>query len=782
MANPNSSIWGAPNTWVYSELANGIEGAGARFAGYAKPMTANFGDGQTQGYRGSLLRAINVTHKMTLNEKLDRSICPCGQSPDVSPWGKIAIFNENSDLSTTPSRVVTNTNNVNWFLCDRNQLGNNSRYFSKVYDNGNNGGLAFQQFAPLAKSPTDSNNSCMRLTPYVYYGLRSFVATIQIHLLPKNGTFDDIIVNSFWTNLDNWANYKDTHDLMGIRLFFRNCTSINASTLVLTYNTSTDQYGGQYSNQIAVIQDIVVNNNGNEVETEFLSLNMESGVSDRSGYIFDYMVVNNYPVSDNRRTNGVLPCWQYFDGQQVKQQKTSDNYYGQYWYTIPYSQANYDKIMKIAALFGCFFTPTTKYTFNYDMLDNDLYLPILDENGVAHGQYTRGADNANNSLYKVNSIRDIDYNPDTPPEPVDPNTYSNVTGFNTITNNAALTKFYVLDSANVEKLGDDLWTICDGLSSGDFEHFDGKIKDEFLTTNPIDSIIALKRFPFNIPHTFNPNKVAVQLGKSTGTAQGYRTYEILFGVNFKGVDIFPRFGDCFLDYSPYTKYELYIPFCGTVEINAGDVLGHKLNCQLLIDLLTGSCIAYIMADQLVIGTAKGSCGVDMQMSGAQTATMNANIFNGILNAQLAETQHITSIGKISLNPFKWYENIEVAETRQLQTQHDITHMVVPLHKMGSASPLLSWVQEFNARLMIYYPEGDVITNAIPPELNAAAVASFGHIKGFATATPGKVSSFQRSGKQCYLSGNIVADSIPCTDNERQRIIAAFNYGVYLPSL
>lgn len=253
-------------------------------------------------------------------------------------------------------------------------------------------------------------------------------------------------------------------------------------------------------------------------------------------------------------------------------------------------------------------------------------------------------------------------------------------------------------------------------------------------------------------------------------------------MNFEGKNIFPRFGDCFLDYAPYTKYELYIPFCGTVEINAGDILGHTLNCQLLIDLLTGSCIAYIMADQLVIGTAKGSCGVDMQMSGAQTATMNANIFNGILNAQLAETQHITSIGKISLNPFKWYENIEVAETRQLQTQHDITHMVVPLHKMGSASPLLSWVQEFNARLMIYYPEGDVITSSIPPELNAAAVESFGHIKGFATATPGKVSNFQRTGKQCYLSGNIVADSIPCTDNERQRIIAAFNTGVYLPSL
>ena len=777
MANPNPEIWGNNDTWIYSDLSYGIQSTAAIENGFCKPFVAEFDNTATTGYKGSLYKAISAADKITANTPLDRSISPCGQDPYISPWGTIAIFNENSDISTTPSRIVTTTTPINWFFCDRMGIQNNARYYSKVYNHNNELGLAFQQFSPNCYTPVTTLNTTLRLSPYVYYGTRSFVLTIQVHLAPKNAS--EVIVDTLWANLDNWVNYKDTHDLIGIRLFARNCLSYNNITDILTYNTDTAQTGGQNSNQIAVIQDFVVDNNGTEVKTEFLSLNMQKGVSDRSGYIFDPVDVENYPSTDYRRTNGVLPCWNYFDGQQIKRWKSSDNTDATFWYTIPYSQANYDKIMKIAALFGCYFTPTSKNEFNYNMLDSDLYLPIIDNNGIAHGDYTRGTDNTNNSLYDKTSIREIDYNPD---KPFDPNTYSNVTGFNTITNNAALTKFYVLDSANVEKLGDDLWTICDGLSAGDFEHFDGKIKDEFLTTNPIDSIIALKRFPFNIPHTFNPNKVSVQLGKSTGTAQGYRTYEILFGVNFKGVDIFPRFGDCFLDYSPYTKYELYIPFCGTVEINAGDVLGHKLNCQLLIDLLTGSCMTYIMADQLVIGTAKGSCGVDMQMSGAQTATMNANIFNGILNAQLAETQHITSIGKISLNPFKWYENIEVAETRQLQTQHDITHMVVPLHKMGSASPLLSWVQEFNARLMIYYPEGDVITSTIPPDLNAAAVESFGHIKGFATATPGKVSSFQRIGKQCYLSGNIVADSIPCTDNERQRIIAAFNSGVYLPSL
>ena len=776
MANPNPEIWGDSSTWLYSDFAYGLTSDIAKNGNFDKPKVNNFG-GTDNVNKTTLVRAIGQ-NKLVRNEYIDNTICPCGQSPDVSPFSKIAIFNENNDLSATPRIYEITDSNINWFFADRLyttpsncSYSYNTTYYDSLQTDYS---LSFQQYAPKTRSDADATNSAsMQLSPYVYYGTKSLLLSIEVRLMSPDA---EAPAQSSWRTLDRWKNDFPTYSCVGMRLFVRNCLSYTNNQL--TYNNDEGISSGQAA-VLCVTNPIPVTNNGELTLTQFLT-QYTVGFSSRYAYIFE-ISPNIYNYNDYRRNRGVLPCWEYFEGQTLNRD-FSDSNSCIYYYKIPYNQANYDKMMSIAALFGCYFTPTNRYTFGYDMLDNDLYLTVLDENGVAHGQYTHGSENANNSLYSKNSIRDIDYDPSQPITPVDTNTYSNITGFNTITNNAALTKFYVLDSANVEKLGDDLWTICDGLSSGDFEHFDGKIKDEFLTTNPIDSIIALKRFPFNIPHTFNPNKVAVQLGKSTGTAQGYRTFEILFGVNFKGVDIFPRFGDCFLDYSPYTKYELYIPFCGTVEINAGDVLGHKLNCQLLIDLLTGSCIAYIMADQLVIGTAKGSCGVDMQMSGAQTATMNANIFNGILNAQLAETQHITSIGKISLNPFKWYENIEVAETRQLQTQHDITHMVVPLHKMGSASPLLSWVQEFNARLMIYYPEGDVITSTIPPELNAAAVASFGHIKGFATATPGKVSSFQRRGKQCFLSGNIIADSIACTDNERQRIIAAFNSGVYLPSL
>jgi hypothetical protein len=785
MANPNPEIWGTVNSWVYSELAYGIEGTGARFAGYAKPMTANFGDGTTHGYRGSLLRAINVTHKMTLNEKLDRSICPCGQAPDVSPWGKIAIFNENSDLSTTPSRIITDTNNINWFLCDRAQIGNNARFFSKVYNNGSNGGLAFQQFAPLAYSPTTSANTCMRLTPYVYYGLRSFVATIQVHLLPKNGTYDDIVVNSIWVNLDSWVNYKDTHDLIGLRLFFRNCTAINASTLVLTYNTDTSQYGGEYSNQIAVIQDITVNNNGNNVETEFLSLNMQSGVSYRSGYIFDVCNVQNYSSTDNRRTNGVLPCWEYFDGQQIKRWKTTDNTEGGFWYTIPYSQENYDKIMKIAALFGCFFTPTSKYTFNYDMLDNDLYLPILDDNGIAHGEYTNGSNNANNSLYSKNSIREIDYDPDAP---TPHNRYYDHTDLPT--NGGTATNWY--SDRTTGTLTPNM--ILGNLFNAIAEIADNPNNQQFLFQEPLKNILDYRRILLTQPWGDRPagGTTVIPLGSFTtaGTEYpftGYKNFPRFRRVTL-GSFSFDREFNNFLDFEPYTQAILYVPYCGIKQLPMNIFAGHTVNIYMNADNTSGVLQVLIFVDNIEWGTLSGMASEELPLVG-ETALTAANTKRELdyQQGQLEWSKMIgiggsvagASISAANKNPagliaqgasalFKnYYYN-----TQQAELQYQINHTKPePLTiQKGDSS-----IDKMNVQYPFIMIQSPVIIGGETPEQINAIMQTFGHTKGFKCCETGVIGDF--SGLTKCSTANL--NGISCTYTEKKMIMEALQEGVIL---
>lgn len=48
-----------------------------------------------------------------------------------------------------------------------------------------------------------------------------------------------------------------------------------------------------------------------------------------------------------------------------------------------------------------------------------------------------------------------------------------------------------------------------------------------------------------------------------------------------------------LDYSPFTKVEIYLPFIGIKPLNTDDVMGSTISVKYYIDLLTGSCVCFL---------------------------------------------------------------------------------------------------------------------------------------------------------------------------------------------
>lgn len=743
--NPNSAVWGAPETWQFAKWLYNVGGYNPTDKKAGRPKCANFSDG---GDTSASLNAGNTAGKTPINTPLDKTICPCGQDPLVSVFGKIALFKnkQNAQQNIIPDKVIERSDPINWAFYTNNTGANPKQ----VRDRTN----STQRWSPNASALNNDNGN---INPFVYYQSRSLFAKIYVRAWSGwNTTYPDSPTGGRNMSLNEWKTNYSSYFITDLWLELCGITGISGDT----YSYGAGQSSG-HGFGVAQLDDI-------------------DGIYDYadSTYPVDqfiYLFRNLSGNYNNLTSTMYLPAYGEFENEVIK----SFVYYSwELTRAIPYSANNYEKIMKMVSCFGIPFSDKNISQFTY--LSSDLYLPIIDDNGITHGEYTHGSDNATNPFYNLESVRDKDYEPG---KPVDPNTYSNITGFNSLTSGATMTKRYVLDAGNVNKLGTDLWTICGSLSSTDFEYFDGKLKDEFLTTNPIDSIVSLQRFPFEIPHT-GSSKAPIKIGKSTVTAEGYQTVNPLNTILFTGKDIFPRFGDCFLDYEPYTTYEVYVPFCGTTKLRAADILGHTLNIQMQIDLFTGSVTAYIMADQLVIETVNGSCGVDQTVSGTQTATANAAIFNGILQQQAAERQETTALAKMIyptgwisaiLNPVGGYEKIENAQTQSELANYEITHVNVPPHKIGAASPLLGWVQEFDARILIYYPEGDVIDSSIPPKLNKEALAAFGHIKGFGTVSPGTVSSFHG-----FTQATIFADNIPCTESERNRIKEAFTSGVYLP--
>lgn len=808
---PNIDIYGAPETWHNCYYGGGstqpwaalLHGEKAKVPTWA---LANPDDEPT--YINSQLRSAVDDNKLSPTQPIDNSICAVGQGRS-SPFRKFAVYANrvttqapNGEIlqighAYTGANFNDNETTINTFWYE----ANSSSTGGGLYGNGafSRGRLVIRDGATITQgldqriwSPTGVNshatnkqNGNFYIAPFMSYGTRTYV--LQIWVYVTNADYDVAYAGNTpagsWKTLDDWKNNFSTRAIIACLLRVRSISSYDSSTGVIGYYGIN--YGSSDYRKVAcgILDTMKFELDDGTTLPELTSYGLFSATSNSDvGVALFNDYANVYKWSDTLQQVTIVP---EYISQYIRTYGTSMFPY------IPYSDDIYDWIMESCACFGMAFTPAksrgtdaSNCRFNQNFTDTDLCLPIIDNNGIAHGDYTRGADNINNDFIDLNSQWDKNYQPS---KPVDTNTYSNVTGFNYITEGAAMTVRYVLDGANVDKLLSDLWTINASIAQGgDFEYFDGKIKDEYLTTNPIDCIVSLIRYPFNIPYQLQPLQSYVKLGKTAGSAKGWTTVYISNQINFQGINIFPRFGDCFLDYEPYTTYELYVPFCGTTKIRAADILGHTLNVSMLIDLITGSCTAYVKADQLVIETLQGSCGLQQQISGTDTATMNANIYNGILAQKQAKVGMIAQ-GASALMPSNWVNPVgyaakgEQAEASYKQATFAIEHIETPVHSQGAASPLLGWIQEFDARLMIYYPEGDVIDGAIPPSFKPAPLAAFGHLKGFATVTPGIVGAF-RSSNAAFISGDIIADDIPCTLSERNRIKSMFADGVYLPPL
>ena len=109
-----------------------------------------------------------------------------------------------------------------------------------------------------------------------------------------------------------------------------------------------------------------------------------------------------------------------------------------------------------------------------------------------------------------------------------------------------------------------------------------------LFTDPMQCVIGLGVVPLTLTGT----PTAVYLGNiDTGLTMPKVTDEI-YEVNFGNITIKEKWG-CYLDYAPYTKISIFLPFIGYQELNTDDVMGKTLLLKYQIDILTGSCIAKI---------------------------------------------------------------------------------------------------------------------------------------------------------------------------------------------
>lgn len=94
-----------------------------------------------------------------------------------------------------------------------------------------------------------------------------------------------------------------------------------------------------------------------------------------------------------------------------------------------------------------------------------------------------------------------------------------------------------------------------------------------------------------------------------------------------GSILIPEYWGNYLDYSPYSRAYIYLPFIGIMDVDVDDIVGHSVNVLYHVDSYTGSCIAQITCARdsytNTIYQFSGDCSVEIPMAGGSQANIKA---------------------------------------------------------------------------------------------------------------------------------------------------------------
>lgn len=302
--------------------------------------------------------------------------------------------------------------------------------------------------------------------------------------------------------------------------------------------------------------------------------------------------------------------------------------------------------------------------------NNHIYCGNMDANFVTDGTAKQGSDIDNLPQTKIGDIiAETPYNPVNPEgggtdpdddKQVAPNRIEGVTmplqTGRTLGSGLGFITMYNLDSGQLQALGSALWHSVADYDPSSIDPQTGNIVHNFYvqlgqevtgtfdTSAILDYFVSLKQYPFSV----GTLPITTAFGSNVYIGNGKVGIPIGSGVRVLTSSIgMLSAGSCLVrPVTPYNDFRdyynstvtVYLPYCGTVELNPTEVINQTLSCFYAIDFYTGDCTAYLTVDgnpSYIIGVANGTIGVDIPLSATADAQLQArHLIDGAQTARI----------------------------------------------------------------------------------------------------------------------------------------------------
>ena len=143
--------------------------------------------------------------------------------------------------------------------------------------------------------------------------------------------------------------------------------------------------------------------------------------------------------------------------------------------------------------------------------------------------------------------------------------------------------------------------------------------------SPMDAMISLALFPIT-PETDGTH--VINLGYVPSGVSALRVSNQFQTFQTSGL-LVPHKYNSYLDYSPYTTAEIYLPFIGFESLNINDIMGKTVSVNYNIDMLSGTCTAIVKVDGNSMYSYSGNMALFLPLSAGNWARMMTSIFGAV---------------------------------------------------------------------------------------------------------------------------------------------------------
>ena len=110
----------------------------------------------------------------------------------------------------------------------------------------------------------------------------------------------------------------------------------------------------------------------------------------------------------------------------------------------------------------------------------------------------------------------------------------------------------------------------------------------------------------------------------------FTTYTLASGIYI------PEYFGSFLDYAPYTKVQIYLPFSGTYDLNPSDIIGKRITLTVRIDWISGNLLYIIRVDNdnsyTILYRFTGNCACEIPLTATDYGAKITSGVTAILSA------------------------------------------------------------------------------------------------------------------------------------------------------